>query len=302
MRAHVLVADDSPVIRAAVRAALVGRGYDVSEAGDGRLALSACEAAAPDVVLLDVEMPNLNGFETLRRLKSDPRLQHIPVVFLTGRTDYADVVAALNDGAHDYLRKPFEPQELVARVSAAARVKWLEDELRSRNEELSRLATVDQLTELPNRRYLSDQIEGMIRTGLADSSCAVMLIDIDHFKRVNDTFGHESGDAVLQEIGRRVRTAVRGSDVVGRWGGEEFLALLPETQLAEAEMVAERLRMGIAARPFELPGGPDIRVTASVGVALARAAEVRGLVGLADEALYEAKSSGRNTVCVRLAA
>ena len=205
-------------------------GHTVVEAVNGAEAIDACREYRPDVILLDVEMPVLDGHATLERLKADPMLKDIPVVFLTGRVDTADVVNGLRLGAHDYLRKPFEANELMARVSAALRTKWLQDELRTRNAELDRVSRIDMLTNIYNRRHLDEHLRSVISAARRhDRTIGVLLVDIDHFKDVNDEHGHLAGDAVLREVAARLQAAMRTEDALGRWGGEEFLAVLTDT-------------------------------------------------------------------------
>jgi len=293
----VLLVEDSAVVRAVVRSELVAAGHVVREAGDGAAALEACRDLVPDVVLLDVEMPGMSGWDVLAAMKQDPSIEDVPVVFLTGLKDTADLVEGLRLGAHDYLRKPFEPAELLARVGAAARVKRLQDELRRRNDELESLSRTDALTGLPNRRHVQERLAAV--ASLAErhaSSMAVVVIDVDHFKWVNDLHGHAAGDAVLRELGNRLAARVRGGEMVGRWGGEEFLAVLPMTEAPGASVLAERLRQIIADEPYQLPGGEVVEVTISLGCAASRDADPEALVRSADAALYEAKRSGRNRV------
>jgi two-component system, cell cycle response regulator len=237
-----VVAEDSLVIRAVLVEQLQSRGYRVIEAGDGEEALAACRREQPDVVLLDVEMPHLDGHGVLARIKADPRLADIPVVFVTSRVTTEDVVDGLRLGAHDYLRKPFEPSELLARVHAAVRNKALQDELRLRNAELELASRTDALTGLRNRRHLEEQLQRLAGTG---DPLSVLLCDIDRFKQVNDTPGHE----VLQMVATRLREVARPGDVPGRWGGEEFLVVLPATGPAEAAAIGERTRRAIGAAP-----------------------------------------------------
>jgi diguanylate cyclase (GGDEF)-like protein len=292
----ILVADDSMVVRAVLRRQLETDGHTVVEAVNGAEAIDACREYHPDVILLDVEMPVLDGHATLERLKADPQLKDIPVVFLTGRVDTADVVNGLRLGAHDYLRKPFEANELMARVSAALRTKWLQDELRTRNAELDRVSRIDMLTNSYNRRHLDEHLRSVISAARRhDRSVGVLIVDIDHFKDVNDEHGHLAGDAVLREVAARLQQAMRTEDALGRWGGEEFLAVLTDTPPDGVRVMAERLRQVIAAAPFTLDDGSQIRVTVSVGHTNGTEdAEV--LVHRADDALYVAKAEGRNRV------
>jgi diguanylate cyclase (GGDEF)-like protein len=292
----VLIADDSLVIRAVVRSHLEGEGYAVEEAPDGVAAVERCLATRPDVVLLDIEMPGLDGYQVLSRLKADDAVRDTPVVFLTSRTGMPDVVAALQAGAHDYLRKPFEPPELVARVAAAAQVKKLQDELRRRNAELDRLTRTDGLTGLFNRRHLEEELAREYAIGSRTGTpVSVVLLDIDHFKRVNDTYGHPAGDGVLQEFARRLRAEVRVVDTPGRWGGEEFLVVLPGADSAAALRVAERIGHATAATPVVVDGTP-IPITVSGGCATGPVDSPEAQVSRADAALYEAKVSGRNRI------
>ena len=296
MNGTILVADDSMVVRAVLRRQLETDGHTVVEAVNGEEAIDACREYHPDVVLLDVEMPVLDGHATLARLKADPQLKDIPVVFLTGRVDTADVVNGLRLGAHDYLRKPFETNELMARVSAALRTKWLQDELRARNAELDRVSRIDMLTNIYNRRHLDEHLRAVISAARRhDRTVGVLIVDIDHFKNVNDEHGHLAGDAVLREVAARLQQAMRTEDALGRWGGEEFLAVLTDTPPEGVRVMAERLRQVVAAAPFTLDDGSQIRVTVSVGHTNGREdAEV--LVHRADDALYVAKAEGRNRV------
>lgn len=296
MNGTILVADDSMVVRAVLRRQLEADGHTVIEAVDGEEAIQACRDTRPDVVLLDVEMPVLDGHATLERLKGDEDLCDIPVVFLTGRVDTADVVTGLRLGAHDYLRKPFEANELMARVSAALRTKSLQDELRARNAELDRVSRIDTLTGIYNRRHLDEHMRQAIAAARRhDRNVGVLLIDIDHFKDVNDRYGHLAGDAVLREVATRLQSTQRTEDALGRWGGEEFIAVLSDTPAESIGLVAERMRQVVASAPFDLGDGNRITVTVSIGhVSGTDDAEV--LVHRADDALYAAKARGRNRV------
>ncbi len=291
----VLVAEDSLVVRAVLRRHLEERGYTVVEADDGNAALRVCREVRPDVVLLDIEMPGLDGHEVLAALKADAEVADIPVVFLTGRTSTDDVVEGLRLGAHDYLKKPFEPHELIARVSAAVRMKTLQDELRTRNAELDLVSRTDALTGLANRRQLVERLAEIASASRRhDRPLGVLMLDIDHFKRVNDTSGHEAGDWVLREFARRLQRLPRVEDVVGRWGGEEFLVLLPDTGAEGARHFGQRMVDEVAGETFTLPDGSRLPVTVSAGCAVGIAIDPDALVAAADAALYEAKAAGRN--------
>jgi len=295
----VLLVEDSAAIRALVRRMLVAGGHSVVEAAGGAAALAACREQHPDVVLLDVEMPEMSGWEVLAAMKADADLRDVPVVFLTGRSDTTDIVDGLRLGAHDYLRKPCQPTELLARVHAAARVKRLQDELRQRNEELDRLSRTDALTGLRNRRHVEEYLAKL--TSLARRNVepiAVLVIDIDHFKSVNDEYGHDAGDAVLRQVAGRMLGSIRLEDMIGRWGGEEFLVVLPDTAAEGAAELAERLRGVVADEPCSLADGATIRVTISVGCAASLTDDAGRLVRSADAAMYEAKQSGRDRVVV----
>jgi two-component system cell cycle response regulator len=298
--ATVLIADDSIVIRAVVRGGLEEEGYSVFEAADGLAALEHCQRNPPDVILLDIEMPKLNGFQVLAALKNDPALTDIPVVFLTSRSGVTDVVAGLRGGAHDYLKKPFDHIELVARVGSAVAVKKLQDKLRQRNADLDRVSRTDPLTGLFNRRHLDEQlVRQRADSGRHHDPLCVLLLDIDHFKKINDTFGHPAGDLVLCAFADRLRAELRSSDIIGRWGGEEFLVIMPRTDLAGALEVAERLRGATAASPVRV-GSSNISMSVSGGCVLSTASETDALLQLVDTCLYAAKASGRNRIVTAL--
>ncbi|MDQ1372804.1 MAG: two-component system, cell cycle response regulator, partial [Actinomycetota bacterium] len=287
---------DSLVIRSVLRKQLQEQGHVVIEAIDGEDALRASREEGPDVILLDVEMPKIDGHRVLAELRSHAATEHIPVVFLTGRVTTDDVVEGLRLGAHDYLRKPFEPAELLARVSAALRVKRLQDELRIRNSELEAASRTDALTGLPNRRHMQEQLTSAASAAVRhDHSIAVLMVDVDHFKSVNDRLGHAGGDHVLRRIALCLATACRAEDVAGRWGGEEFLVVSPATDIEGASALAERIRASAAAEMISIDGEEQLAVTVSVGVAVG-SDDIDAIVRDADTALYEAKAAGRNQV------
>jgi two-component system cell cycle response regulator len=241
-------------------------------------------------------MEGLDGLAVLDALRADPHTEDMPVVFVTGHTDAADLALGLQRGAHDYVRKPVDPVELVARIGTALRLRTLHDELARRNAELEQAARTDVLTGLANRRHADDVLRATIASARRHhrTLCAV-LVDVDRFKAVNDTHGHAAGDAVLREIAARLSAGLREEDLAARWGGEEFLLLLPDSP--DAGIVCERLRAAIAERPVNVHGLLELRVSASFGWASWTGDETgETLVGRADLALYAAKAGGRDRV------
>jgi diguanylate cyclase (GGDEF)-like protein len=261
---------------------------------DGKDALEAAKNCHPDVILLDVDMPGLNGYDTCKVLKSDPQTSFIPIIFLTSHTKVDDKVKGLDLGAIDYVAKPFDPVELRARVRSAYRTKYLMDLLEEK-------AQVDGLTGLNNRAFFDTRIaEEIERARRYNKPLAIVLSDVDKFKSVNDTYGHTFGDTVLSEVAEVVRTVARTSDTVARYGGEEFVTLLPEQDLQGAAIFANRVREEIEALSLEHNGIP-VKITSSFGVASTAEVgytEIQHLVECADKALYAAKESGRNRVCL----
>ena len=300
--ATVLVVDDDHAARRLLVRILDRLGHRAVEASTGLEALEVLRSVAGDAeidtVLLDLGLPDVSGYEVMAALKAEPNLRDVPVVFVTGSRD--DALRAFEAGAHDYLIKPFDHGDLVARLHAALRVKALQDELKRRNAELERIARSDHLTGLANRLHLNEHLAAMTSAARRHAQdLSVLMVDLDHFKRLNDSHGHEAGDAVLVEVARRIQAGIRDEDVAGRWGGEEFQILLPFTGEAGAAVLAERVRGLIAESPVELAGGIAVPVTASIGGATSPCGGREDVVPLADQALYEAKGAGRN--CIRIA-
>ncbi|MCR5875445.1 PleD family two-component system response regulator [Phenylobacterium sp. J426] len=454
MSARILVVDDIEANVRLLEAKLTAEYYEVLTASDGPTALAMAAAERPDIVLLDVMMPGMDGFQVCRRLKDDPETRHVPVVLVTALDGRADRVAGLEAGADDFLTKPIDDVMLFARVRSLTRLKAVIDELREReasgrrmgviagaasrlggsggrilivddnarqaqrvcselaiehrpviesdpekamltakgpvdlvlvnacakafdglrfaahvrsdettrglpilavvdpderqrivkaleigvNDILARpidpgelaarartqirrkrytdylrtnldhsleLAVTDQLTGLHNRRYMQGQLEAlMLRAGVGGEPVATLVIDIDHFKRINDSFGHDVGDEVLREFAVRLASNVRAVDLPVRHGGEEFVVVMPDTSLDDARRIAERIRLHVAGSPFRVMGGDELlSVTISIGVAASFGPEdsAQALLKRADEAVYEAKSRGRNRVIARAA-
>jgi len=294
-RPVILVVEDHADIRDLLRLQLEFDGYDVLESETGELAIDLLRAQHVDLAILDAELPGMSGYDVLTTLARDLPSVNVPVLFLSGRTSTDDIVEAFRLGAHDHIAKPFRGKELRARVAAAIQLKRRHDELRQENVKLDSASRTDVLTGLANRRKLEADIDAL--TGMArrhDQPFSVALVDVDHFKSVNDTYGHSAGDEVLCAIAARLQEALRVEDVAGRWGGEEFLFLLPMTDLPGARVVGERLRLAVAAEPVRISDGTLVVVSISVGVATGT--DVPEVLLRADGALYRAKAGGRNLV------
>jgi diguanylate cyclase (GGDEF)-like protein len=294
----ILVVDDSTAIRRIIGRALTTSGHRVVEAADGRAALEACRAQRPDLVLLDIDMPIMDGPATLREMRADAELGSVPVIFLTARTGGSDVAAGLQLGAQDYLRKPCEPVELVARVRMVLRASAQEEALARQARDLDELSTTDALTGLGNRRRLQASIGDLAAAHGHDAEVALVLFDVDHFKAVNDTFGHAVGDVVLQIAAARLREAVGTEVVVVRWGGEEFVAVCEGSGAAAAHAIAEKARRAVEASPFATGIDQTIPVTISAGCAVGPLVAFETTLEAADRALYAAKQAGRNQVAL----
>ena len=303
-----LVVDDSAVARQAVRRVLLRSELfdEVVLAADGAEALAVLEgeeARRLDLVLCDLMMPELDGFGLLERMVGDAALRAVPVIVLTGQDAPDLMVRALEAGAADYLTKPFHDAELLARVRVHRNLKHLRDELEAANARLRELAVRDPLTGVFNRRqwsaHLAHELE---RCRRHEHPLAVLMLDLDHFKQINDRHGHAIGDLVLVAVADRLCKGVRGADTVARYGGEEFIVLLPETSAEEASLVAARLLDSV--RTIELPAAPGLAVRASVGIAATGTAappdDPHALMAAADRALYEAKRGGRDRACLEV--
>jgi diguanylate cyclase (GGDEF)-like protein len=297
---RILVVDDNRDNVEIIATRLRFRGYQIDEASDGATALHIAATNPPDLILLDLMLPDIDGYEISRRIKGDESLPFIPIILVTARDSTQDKVAGLDAGADDYLTKPIDFPELEARVRSMLRIKRLQDEIELKNQELERLSISDGLTGLFNHRHihalLNEEFERVLRTG---DQLTVAMFDLDHFKAVNDTYGHQAGDRVLEQMADILRETAREIDRVGRYGGEEFMVLLPETTIADATVFVERVRREVARHPFDIGAAEPLSMTISAGVATypdARMTSPESLVRFADEALYAAKSSGRNRV------
>ena len=294
----VLAAEDNPVFQSMLRTMLTKWGYEAVMARDGVEALRALESAdGPRLAILDWMMPGIDGVEVCRRVRAASREPYVYIVLLTGRTESQDLVEGMESGADDYLTKPFDAHELRVRLRAGSRILQLQDQLVQAREALRVQATHDGLTGLPNRVSILEKLgTELSRAGRERQSVAVLLADVDRFKSVNDTQGHLAGDAVLREAAYRMKSAIRRYDCVGRYGGEEFLIVLPGCDGPSARSHAERIVAAFSETPFATGEGA-ISVTCSVGVAhrdFAAESDADSLIREADAALYSAKRQGRN--------
>jgi two-component system cell cycle response regulator len=304
---HVLLVDDSPEDRETYQRLITrvspDEAYRFTSADTVAAALELCRHTVFDCVLLDYLLPDGDGLGLLAGLVRENEPLLVPVIILTGHGDETVAVRAMKSGAQDYLSKRRLSSESLHRAmhNAMEKVALLR-KIEDQRAELTRLATVDELTGLYNRRFflkrLGDEIDRAVRY---ESSLALLLLDIDHFKRVNDTHGHVVGDAVLASLAGVIRSTFRRTDVAARYGGEEFCALLPQTDRTGAEQVAERLRLAFAVQPIELQGGGWLSVTCSIGLAVLGGDGHDGqtLLKVADARLYRAKDAGRNRLCSR---
>jgi diguanylate cyclase (GGDEF)-like protein len=293
---RILVVDDDPHIRHLVIETLKTQGYQVFEAESGTAALNSIHSIFPHLVLLDVSMPGLNGIETLARLRV--RDDYVSVIFVSGQSSTEEIIRGLDTGADDYVCKPFNVWELLARVRAQLRNKDLNDNLKKANDRLKELVDIDDLTGLFNMRSLYKKLDFELdRARRYDRAVAVLMMDIDRFKKVNDEHDHLFGSWVLAQIGKMIRENIRKIDFAARYGGDEYLIILSEITKGGAQTFAERLRQKIAASTFEHDNF-SIQLTTSIGVAIVnpfhQEMDARELVRCADKALYLAKQNGRN--------
>ena len=269
--------------------------YTVYMARDGRTAIETAENIAPDLILLDILMPDMSGYDVITELKNSDRTREIPVIFITGLSGVEDEEKGFLLGAVDYITKPFN--NTIVRVRVRQHLQTLRH-LRM----IKRLGVIDPLTDIPNRRGFNERLELEWAHAMRDkSTLSILMLDIDHFKRYNDTYGHPQGDVLLRTIAGIFRqTLVRSTDYAARWGGEEFTVLLPGTNMDGALKIAERIRLNVESTAVPCADGSDTHVTISIGVCSQSPQPgdmANDFVAGADKALYSAKESGRNKVC-----
>ncbi|MUH01409.1 diguanylate cyclase [Scytonema sp. UIC 10036] len=301
----ILVVDDVSKNLQVIVEILQTKDYEATVASSGQQALERVKAAKPDLILLDLMMPEMNGLEVCEKLKADPEFAEIPIIFLTASTEQEHILQAFEKGAVDYVTKPFHAPELLARVRTHLELKYAREQLKKLLheqkefiQELERLATIDPLTQVFNRRHLFALAEQELNRSQRYSSIfSVLILDIDHFKQINDIYGHAVGDRVLTSMAQTVLNCLRTVDFFGRFGGEEFVAFLPERDIDVAITVAERIRENLEKTAI-LVQEQQIFITVSIGVASYNLADetVDVIIQRADKALYHAKNQGRNRV------
>ena len=306
MKARILVIEDSPSQAREITEVLNNMGYDVVWADGGIKGLSMARKEVPDIILLDVVMPDMDGYTVCRWLKLNEETKEIPIIMLTVKSDISDKVEGLEIGANDYLPKPFNERELEARIYATLRTKSLQNELRKRNEELQELlhkvevmALTDPLTGLYNRRRFYESLKREFATSKRyKHPLTCIMMDIDYFKKINDEYGHMTGDEVLKGLSDLISATVREVDIVSRFGGEEFTVLLPHTTIDKSLIGAERLMDKIRKKTFKREGA-KFKITVSMGISSIddiKDGNEDDLIRFADIAMYKAKENGRDRI------
>jgi len=299
---RILVADDDAVNRRMLQASLERWNYEVILAGDGGEAWNILQREdTPKLAILDWMMPGMDGLEICREVRKRHDQFYTYIILLTANTRKEDILVGLEAGADDYLTKPFERNELKARLRTGRRILELQERLLAATDALQNQLAHDPLTGMLSRTAILETLRiELIRSQREQTTVGILMADVDHFKQVNDTYGHLAGDTVLREVAKRMYSSARPYDTVGRYGGEEFLIVLPGCNISGALSSAERLRNAIGKAPVDAPEG-IIPVTLSLGATVgggAIPAELEELLRTADAALYEAKKSGRNQVAV----
>ncbi|HPH97635.1 MAG TPA: diguanylate cyclase [Anaerolineaceae bacterium] len=296
---RILIVDDDPVARQILRTSLVRFGHEVMEMTDGRAAWDYLQTDTVRLVITDWLMPEMDGVELIRRIRSRPTSGYIYTIILTAKDDKSNIVRGLEAGADDYLTKPFNIHELHARVMIGVRILDLETNLKNARDRMETMAMHDTLTGLLNRRAIYAHLDAELNRREREAChLSLALMDLDHFKSINDTRGHLVGDRVLIHIAHCIMQGVRPYDWIGRWGGDEFLLILPGADLDGAVIIAERIRHRIRTNPFTLEDGSELQLHVSIGVMTAPPGPVtiEQLVANVDQALYQAKQGGRDQV------
>lgn len=296
---NVAVVDDDASIRRLVKHLLKRAGYSVIEAATAAEARVKLHENPWSLAVLDRKLPDEDGVTLCARLKSDPQFRTRYIIMLTGEADEKDKILGLDEGADDYITKPFQPDEFLARVRAGKRIVDLQNELLASNRRLELLSITDGLTQLYNHRYFQDEFgRKFTEASRYERPLSLALIDLDFFKKINDTWGHAAGDQVLKEVSNMFASSIRSSDFAARYGGEEFAIMMPETGLDDAVQFAEKIRATVESAPVKTDAG-EIPVTVSIGISSiphTKLESPRQMIETADKALYRSKKAGRNQV------
>jgi two-component system, cell cycle response regulator len=295
---HILMVDDRPELSDRIQSMLSGE-HSVDMERDPTEALFHAAEGNYDLVIVSLDLENFDGLRLCSQLRSLERTRNVPVLAIAEADNNARLVRALEIGVNDYLVRPFDKNEILARARTQIRKKRYTERLRDNVQLSIEMAITDALTGLYNRRYMETHVGTLVDQAVARGKpLSVLILDIDYFKSINDTYGHDAGDDVLQDFAIRIRKSIRGIDLACRYGGEEFVVVMPETDMAVATMVAERLRRRIASEPFPIQKGTRmIEVTISIGIAaLGSGDDAAAVIKRADQALYRAKRDGRNRV------
>jgi len=296
----ILIVDDTK-INIDILIELLGDNYDILASVTGTRAIKILEEQHVDIILLDILIPDMNGYDVCRVLKSKDATKHIPVIFITTNTDEESIDKAFEVGGIDYITKPFKALELLARIKTHLNMQNLIQELEESQKRMEILASQDHMTKLYNRRYFSDISKTILNLAKRNKKeLSVLMLDIDTFKRINDTYGHHVGDMVIIALADILKEYSRESDIACRFGGEEFLLLLPETSIQGAYAIGEKIRKRVEEFVLDIENEQTLKFTVSGGVSemdIKNEENLELTIHRADDALYEAKESGRNKVC-----
>ncbi|AFZ47117.1 response regulator receiver modulated diguanylate cyclase [Cyanobacterium stanieri PCC 7202] len=294
----ILAVDDNSINRIMLEKILAKAGYQIKVLADSEEFLNMIGSVKPDLMLLDLMMPKIDGLELCRLIKAKANYKEVPIIFLTASDSKDNVIEAFRSGAVDYVTKPFNNEELLARIKTHIELKFTRDQLRKALVDLEKLATTDELTEIANRRHFLNLATREFNIAKRQKrSFSMIIFDIDHFKNINDNYGHPVGDIAIKLVAQKCQQSIRGEDLCARWGGEEFIVVVSDTLIDAAKRVANRIRREIAS--ISLPiDDHNFKITVSVGIAQYQENDksLDQIVSRADKALYRAKNNGRNQV------
>lgn len=294
----ILAVDDNPVNRILIEKVLTREGYKTKILCSSKKVIPCLTEQQPDLILMDLMMPNISGLELCEQIKSNSLYQEIPIIFITASNEKQDLLKAFDSGAVDYVTKPFHHQELLARIKIHLELKFTRDELKKALAEVEQLAKTDELTGISNRRnfyFLAEREFNLANR--SKRNFALLILDIDRFKTINDTYGHPIGDEVIKYVAQECTRNLRQEDLCARWGGEEFVIFMSESDLSEAIIVANRIRDNVENQPLQINSG-NVNLTVSIGVSVYHQQDenLDKTISRADKALYQAKKTGRNKV------